>query len=135
MNPPKNIQDLVEPVKPFLKALILHDSTALAAIVPNWESCKDSVLRTLESYPAQLSLPPKEGYLAISYTCNEQEQEYLPLGWKFPMMCVYQTKIKSWEIDLFLWGEKGLTDLAVSLVIQDTPAGRRIAELHDLRVQ
>lgn len=45
MNPPKNIQDLVEPVKPFLKVLILHDSTALAAIVPNWESCKDSFLQ------------------------------------------------------------------------------------------
>ncbi|MBS1999286.1 MAG: hypothetical protein JSS86_23325 [Cyanobacteria bacterium SZAS LIN-2] len=135
MNPPKNIQEIVEPIKPFIEALISIDSMSLSCMVPNWQTCEDSVLQVLKSDPATLSIPPEEGFRAISYNSNDEEQEYLPQGWKFPMMYVYQTKATSWDVDLFLWGEQGLSDLAVSLVIQDTPAGPRITELHDIRVQ
>jgi hypothetical protein len=135
MNLPQNILKIVEPVALFAKALINLDGVALKSMVPNWNTCGNAVIEIVKDYPEKLILPPEEAYLAISYTVGEEEQEYLPEGWKFPMIYIYQVEIDSWHIDLFLWTENGLGDLAVTLIIEDTPAGKRIIKLQDIRVQ
>jgi hypothetical protein len=134
MNLPQNILDIVEPVRQFAEALVSLDDVALESIVPNWDACGKPVFEFVKSYPDKLVLPPEEAYMALSYTIGEEEQEYLPEGWKFPMIYIYQVEIDTWHIDLFLWTELGLGDLAVFLEVQDTLAGKRINELQDIRV-
>lgn len=134
MKLPQNILDILKPVRLFAEALIDLDIIALESMVPNWDVCGNAVIEIVKDYPDRLIQPPEKAYSAISYSREEEELECLPAGWKFPMIYIIELDPDEWYIDLFFWTEKGLGDLAAGLLIKDTPAGKSLIELQDLRV-
>lgn len=134
MSIPRKILEIVEPIRMCVTAIARRDKHTLASIVPNWQEYGPTVMEHMRAYPRRIVQHPDEAFLAIDFRSKEGDYVNLPEGWKFPVIYIYEIEPDRWDIDVFLWTDQGLADVAASLVVIDYSAGKRISEFHDIGV-